>query len=83
MFLDGYLIPAPYYGGINSKTWLYGGIQPVHVPLSSEVKLLLFTCFNRRFTGNNQKNLKTQVQVKRQDQSSTFRDSLSFSQTAA
>uniref|UniRef100_A0A8B9NAP0 Aminotransferase class I/classII large domain-containing protein n=1 Tax=Accipiter nisus TaxID=211598 RepID=A0A8B9NAP0_9AVES len=34
---DGYLIPAPYYGGINSKTWLYGGIQPVHVPLSSEV----------------------------------------------
>uniref|UniRef100_A0A8B9NG63 Aminotransferase class I/classII large domain-containing protein n=1 Tax=Accipiter nisus TaxID=211598 RepID=A0A8B9NG63_9AVES len=45
MFLDGYLIPAPYYGGINSKTWLYGGIQPVHVPLSSEVKLLLFTFF--------------------------------------
>ncbi|XP_069631247.1 1-aminocyclopropane-1-carboxylate synthase-like protein 1 isoform X3 [Haliaeetus albicilla] len=34
---DGYLIPAPYYGGINSKTWLYGGVQPVHVPLSSEV----------------------------------------------
>ncbi|XP_037240957.1 1-aminocyclopropane-1-carboxylate synthase-like protein 1 isoform X1 [Falco rusticolus] len=34
---DGYLIPAPYYGGINSKTWLYGGIQPVHVPLFSEV----------------------------------------------
>lgn len=39
MFLDGYLITAPYYGGINSKTWLYGGIQPVHVPLFSEVKL--------------------------------------------
>uniref|UniRef100_A0A8C4UZ31 Aminotransferase class I/classII large domain-containing protein n=1 Tax=Falco tinnunculus TaxID=100819 RepID=A0A8C4UZ31_FALTI len=37
IFLDGYLIPAPYYGGINSKTWLYGGIQPVHVPLFSEV----------------------------------------------
>ncbi|CAM5093761.1 unnamed protein product [Eretmochelys imbricata] len=34
---DGYLIPTPYYGGINSKTWLYGGIQPVHVPLFSEV----------------------------------------------
>ncbi|GAB0184668.1 1-aminocyclopropane-1-carboxylate synthase-like protein 1 [Grus japonensis] len=34
---DGYLIPAPYYGGINSKTWLYGGLQPVHVPLFSEV----------------------------------------------
>ncbi|XP_044280829.1 1-aminocyclopropane-1-carboxylate synthase-like protein 1 [Varanus komodoensis] len=34
---DGYLIPAPYYGGINSKTWLYGGMQPVHVPLFSEV----------------------------------------------
>ncbi|NWT44948.1 1A1L1 protein, partial [Chroicocephalus maculipennis] len=34
---DGYLIPAPYYGGINSKTGLYGGIQPVHVPLFSEV----------------------------------------------
>ncbi|KAM6210819.1 1-aminocyclopropane-1-carboxylate synthase-like protein 1 isoform 1-T2 [Sarcoramphus papa] len=34
---DGYLIPAPYYGGINSKTWLYGGIQPVHVPLFSKV----------------------------------------------
>ncbi|KAM6134740.1 LOW QUALITY PROTEIN: 1-aminocyclopropane-1-carboxylate synthase-like protein 1 [Pterocles gutturalis] len=34
---DGYLIPAPYYGGINLKTWLYGGIQPVHVPLFSEV----------------------------------------------
>ncbi|NWX75009.1 1A1L1 protein, partial [Alca torda] len=33
----GYLIPAPYYGGINSKTWLYAGIQPVHVPLFSEV----------------------------------------------
>lgn len=38
---DGYLIPAPYYGGINSKTWLYGGMQPVHVPLFSEVKILL------------------------------------------
>ncbi|NWX97043.1 1A1L1 protein, partial [Nothoprocta ornata] len=35
---DGYLIPTPCYGGINSKTWLYGGIQPVHVPLGSEVK---------------------------------------------
>ncbi|KAL7976556.1 hypothetical protein Chor_008505 [Crotalus horridus] len=34
---DGYLIPTPYYGGINSKTWLYGGMQPVHVPLFSEV----------------------------------------------
>ncbi|XP_048806787.1 1-aminocyclopropane-1-carboxylate synthase-like protein 1 isoform X3 [Lagopus muta] len=34
---DGYLIPAPHYGGINSKMWLYGGLQPVHVPLSSEV----------------------------------------------
>lgn len=34
---DGYLIPAPYYGGINSKTWLYGEMQPVHVPLFSEV----------------------------------------------
>ncbi|NWU98293.1 1A1L1 protein, partial [Upupa epops] len=34
---DGYLIPAPYYGGINSETWLYGGIEPVHVPLFSEV----------------------------------------------
>ncbi|NXT75605.1 1A1L1 protein, partial [Zapornia atra] len=34
---DGYLIPAPYYGGINSKTWLYGGIQPVHVPLFSQM----------------------------------------------
>ncbi|NXG27057.1 1A1L1 protein, partial [Dromaius novaehollandiae] len=34
---DGYLIPTPYFGGINSKTWLYGGIQPVHVPLFSEV----------------------------------------------
>nr|XP_016849818.1 PREDICTED: 1-aminocyclopropane-1-carboxylate synthase-like protein 1 isoform X2 [Anolis carolinensis] len=33
---DGFLIPAPYYGGINSKTWLYGGMQPVHVPLFSE-----------------------------------------------
>eukprot|EP00076_Gallus_gallus_P017670 XP_015137430.1 1-aminocyclopropane-1-carboxylate synthase-like protein 1 isoform X3 [Gallus gallus] len=33
---DGYLIPAPHYGGINSKMWLYGGLQPVHVPLSSE-----------------------------------------------
>lgn len=38
-FLDGYLIPAPYYGGINSKTRLYDVIQPVHVPLFSEVKL--------------------------------------------
>ncbi|KAH0627460.1 hypothetical protein JD844_003187 [Phrynosoma platyrhinos] len=37
LILDGYLIPAPYYGGINSKTWLYGGMQPVHVPLFSEV----------------------------------------------
>jgi len=37
VFLDGYRIPAPYYGGINSKTWLYGGIQPVHVPLFSEL----------------------------------------------
>uniref|UniRef100_A0A8D0BXF7 Aminotransferase class I/classII large domain-containing protein n=1 Tax=Salvator merianae TaxID=96440 RepID=A0A8D0BXF7_SALMN len=27
LVIDGYLIPAPYYGGINSKTWLYGGIQ--------------------------------------------------------
>ncbi|XP_053116848.1 1-aminocyclopropane-1-carboxylate synthase-like protein 1 isoform X2 [Hemicordylus capensis] len=34
---DGYLIPAPYYGGLNSKTWLYGEMQPVHVPLFSEV----------------------------------------------
>ncbi|EOB07669.1 1-aminocyclopropane-1-carboxylate synthase-like protein 1, partial [Anas platyrhynchos] len=34
---DGYLIPAPYYGGINSKMWLYGELQPVHVPLFSEV----------------------------------------------
>ncbi|KGL74276.1 1-aminocyclopropane-1-carboxylate synthase-like 1, partial [Tinamus guttatus] len=34
---DGYLIPTPCYGGIHSKTWLYGGIQPVHVPLASEV----------------------------------------------
>ncbi|XP_019363960.1 PREDICTED: 1-aminocyclopropane-1-carboxylate synthase-like protein 1 [Gavialis gangeticus] len=34
---DGYLIPTPYYGGINSKTQLYGEIQPVHVPLFSEV----------------------------------------------
>ncbi|KAM6338986.1 LOW QUALITY PROTEIN: 1-aminocyclopropane-1-carboxylate synthase-like protein 1, partial [Podargus strigoides] len=34
---NGYLIPAPYYGGINSMTWLYGGIQPVHVPLFSEL----------------------------------------------
>ncbi|XP_020640776.2 1-aminocyclopropane-1-carboxylate synthase-like protein 1 isoform X1 [Pogona vitticeps] len=34
---DGYLIPAPYYGGINSKTWVYGEMQPVHVPLFSEV----------------------------------------------
>ncbi|XP_066484273.1 1-aminocyclopropane-1-carboxylate synthase-like protein 1 [Tiliqua scincoides] len=34
---DGYLIPTPYYGGINSKTWLYGEMQPVHVPLFSEV----------------------------------------------
>ncbi|NWI19493.1 1A1L1 protein, partial [Crypturellus soui] len=34
---DGYLIPTPCYGGIHSKTWLNGGIQPVHVPLSSEV----------------------------------------------
>ncbi|KAM7123893.1 LOW QUALITY PROTEIN: 1-aminocyclopropane-1-carboxylate synthase-like protein 1 [Ciconia maguari] len=34
---DGYLIPAAYYGGINSKMWLYGRIQPVHVPLFSEV----------------------------------------------
>ncbi|XP_058039369.1 1-aminocyclopropane-1-carboxylate synthase-like protein 1 [Ahaetulla prasina] len=34
---DGYLIPTPYYGGINSKTWLYGGMQPIHVPLFSEV----------------------------------------------
>ncbi|KAM9387504.1 LOW QUALITY PROTEIN: 1-aminocyclopropane-1-carboxylate synthase-like protein 1 [Phaethornis superciliosus] len=33
---DGYLIPAPYCGSINSKTWLYGGIQPVH-GLFSEV----------------------------------------------
>ncbi|NXC50915.1 1A1L1 protein, partial [Penelope pileata] len=34
---DGYLIPAPHYGGINSKMWLYGGLQPVHVPLCSEM----------------------------------------------
>ncbi|XP_062423593.1 1-aminocyclopropane-1-carboxylate synthase-like protein 1 [Rhea pennata] len=34
---DGYLIPTPYYAGINLKTWLYGGILPVHVPLFSEV----------------------------------------------
>lgn len=60
MFLDGYLIPAPYYGGINSKTGLYGGIQPVHVPLFSEVKLLLFIYINGHFTRNNQKNLKVQ-----------------------
>lgn len=39
MFLDWDLIPAPYCGGINLKTWLHSGIQPVHVPLLSEVKL--------------------------------------------
>uniref|UniRef100_A0A8B9V174 Aminotransferase class I/classII large domain-containing protein n=1 Tax=Anas zonorhyncha TaxID=75864 RepID=A0A8B9V174_9AVES len=41
----GYLIPAPYYGGINSKTWLYGELQPVHVPLFSEVRFWLFVYF--------------------------------------
>ncbi|XP_029442909.1 1-aminocyclopropane-1-carboxylate synthase-like protein 1 [Rhinatrema bivittatum] len=34
---DGYLIPTPYYGCINSHTGLYGETQPVHVPLFSEV----------------------------------------------
>lgn len=67
MFLDGYLIPAPYYGGINPKTWLYGGIQPVHAPLFSEVKLQLFTYINRHFTRNNRKNLKMQTESKRRD----------------
>ncbi|XP_069504543.1 1-aminocyclopropane-1-carboxylate synthase-like protein 1 isoform X2 [Ambystoma mexicanum] len=33
---DGYLIPTPYYGSINTQTELYGRIQPVHVPLFSE-----------------------------------------------
>nr|XP_033787036.1 1-aminocyclopropane-1-carboxylate synthase-like protein 1 isoform X1 [Geotrypetes seraphini] len=34
---DGYLIPTPYYGSINTHTGLYGEIQPVHVPLLSEI----------------------------------------------
>ncbi|XP_069067742.1 1-aminocyclopropane-1-carboxylate synthase-like protein 1 [Pleurodeles waltl] len=33
---DGYLIPTPYYGSVNTQTELYGRIQPVHVPLFSE-----------------------------------------------
>ncbi|MEE6466611.1 hypothetical protein FKM82_007009 [Ascaphus truei] len=34
---DGFLIPTPYYGGINAYTALYSGLQPVHVPLYSKV----------------------------------------------
>uniref|UniRef100_A0A4W3JJJ9 1-aminocyclopropane-1-carboxylate synthase-like protein 1 n=1 Tax=Callorhinchus milii TaxID=7868 RepID=A0A4W3JJJ9_CALMI len=34
---DGYLIPTPYFGGVNPDMWLYGEVRPVHVPLDSKV----------------------------------------------
>uniref|UniRef100_H3ASI1 Aminotransferase class I/classII large domain-containing protein n=1 Tax=Latimeria chalumnae TaxID=7897 RepID=H3ASI1_LATCH len=34
---DGYLIPTPYFGGVNPDTWLYGKLRPVHVPLYSNI----------------------------------------------
>lgn len=68
----------------SSIPWLYGKIQLVHVPFFSEVKL--FKYINRHSTGNNKKSPENAnlVQLKRRDQSSTFRwDSLLFSQSAA
>uniref|UniRef100_UPI00398E9F17 1-aminocyclopropane-1-carboxylate synthase-like protein 1 n=1 Tax=Pristiophorus japonicus TaxID=55135 RepID=UPI00398E9F17 len=34
---DGYLIPTPYFGGVNPDMWLYGEVQAVHVPLDSKM----------------------------------------------
>ncbi|XP_053570012.1 1-aminocyclopropane-1-carboxylate synthase-like protein 1 isoform X2 [Bombina bombina] len=34
---DGFLLPAPYYTGIDTYTSLYSGVKPVHVPLYSKV----------------------------------------------
>ncbi|XP_072365607.1 1-aminocyclopropane-1-carboxylate synthase-like protein 1 isoform X2 [Scyliorhinus torazame] len=34
---DGYLIPTPYFGGVNPDMWLYGDVQAVHVPLDSKM----------------------------------------------
>uniref|UniRef100_A0A8B9BVB8 Aminotransferase class I/classII large domain-containing protein n=1 Tax=Anser brachyrhynchus TaxID=132585 RepID=A0A8B9BVB8_9AVES len=59
----GYLIPAPYYGGINSKMWLYGELQPVHVPLFSEVTFWLFVYFNRHFTSSSPKKKKSLILI--------------------
>lgn len=80
IFLDGYLIPAPYYGGVNSKTWLYGELQPVHVPLFSEVTFWLFVYFNRHFTRSSPKKKKNarEYKGKKQAQSITFRECLPF-----
>ncbi|XP_038653101.1 1-aminocyclopropane-1-carboxylate synthase-like protein 1 isoform X2 [Scyliorhinus canicula] len=34
---DCYLIPTPYFGGVNPDMWLYGEVQAVHVPLDSKM----------------------------------------------
>ncbi|XP_032904227.1 1-aminocyclopropane-1-carboxylate synthase-like protein 1 [Amblyraja radiata] len=34
---DGYLIPTPYYGGVNPYMDLYGEVQAVHVHLDSKI----------------------------------------------